>query len=174
MSIYKKFAIKFATYIALAWFVCQPLTEVFRYKPYFEMPEEEYEITHKELNAFLTVWGNMMQSSFREKFTSSSLKAEGKHPKCLQTWLEIQHWNIDRFFYDEQRIKDLVEYVDVKHQLSDNAKISRSSHINLNDMNQALEKRLDANLYSDEELDLIETNLYQITEVLSGKAILRD
>ena len=68
----------------------------------------------------------------------------------------------------------MVEYVDVKHQLSDNAKISRSSHINLNDMNQALEKRLDANLYSDEELDLIETNLYQITEVLSGKAILGD
>ena len=172
MRVYKKFLIKFVTYIILAWFVCQPLTEIGRYKPYNEMPSEEFEITHKELDAFLEVWGDMMQSSFAENFKGTSLKSGNQYPRGLKSWLKLHHWDIKRFFYDEQRIKDLIEYAEIKHQLKDNKKITKLSQINLNDMNKDLEKRLETTSYSNEELDLIEANLYQITEILAGKAIL--
>ena len=172
MNIYKKFGIQLATCVILIWFVCQPLADVGRCTTYMEMPEEEHELTHSELNAFLEVWGYMMQSSFKEKFKGTSLKTDGQYPKGLQKWLRIQHWDINRFFYVEQRIKDLVEYVEVKKQLDDNAKIAKASRINLNDMNTTLRKRLDANSYSNNELNLIETNLYQITEILAGNAVL--
>ena len=39
-------------------------------------------------------------------------------------------------------------------------------------MNENLKKRLDMNPYSEEELDLIESALYQITEILAGKTVL--
>lgn len=172
MSILKKLLIKLTVYIFLAWFICQPLIDIGRYKPYFEMPEEEFEITYNELNDFLDVWGRMMQSSFGEEFTGSSLKSEQKYPKGLQKWLRIQHWDIKRFFYDEQRIRDLVEYVEVRNQLQDNKKIAKSARINLNEMNKNLKKRLDMNSYTNEELELIESGLYQITEILAGKSVL--
>lgn len=170
MSIYKKFGILFVSYIFLAWFMFQPLTEVFRYKPYFTMPDETYEITHKELNAFLSVYSDMMQSTFKEHFNAKSMKSE--IPASFQKWLRLHYWNIDRFFYVEQRIRDLLEYIEVRRQLEDNKKIAKSSNINLNSMNDDLEKTLYAHNYNEKELELIEANLYQITEILAGRAIL--
>ena len=173
MNIYQKFGVILLSYIFLGWFVCQPLTDVGRYKPYFQMSENGHEITHDELNDFLYVWANMMQSSFGKSFSSKSLKSGDKYPEGLQKWLALQYWNIDRFFYDEQRIRDLLEYVEIKRQLDDNKKIAKASRINLNDMNKDLQKRLEANSYNDYELELIEANLYQIGEVLSGRAVLK-
>ena len=172
MSIRKKFSIKLMVFAFLAWFLCQPLIDVGRYKPYFEMPDEDFEITYNELNDFLDVWERMIHSSFGENFKSSSLKSKQPYPKELQKWLRLQHWDIKRFFYVEQRIKDLMEYVEVRNQLRDNTKIIKSSQINLNEMKENLKKRLDMNPYSEEELDLIESALYQITEILAGKAVL--
>lgn len=39
-------------------------------------------------------------------------------------------------------------------------------------MNKNLKKRLDMNSYTNEELELIESGLYQITEILAGKSVL--
>ena len=158
------------SWIFLGWFAFQPLTDVFRYKPYFTMSEEGHEISRKELNAFLYVYSDMMQSSFRDYFSAKSMRSE--IPSSFKKWLKMHYWDVDRFFYDEQRIKDLLEYVEVSHQLEDNKKISKSSNINLNSINSDLEKRLYAYNYNHEELELIEANMYQITEIMAGRAIL--
>ena len=170
MSIYKKMGVLLVSWIFLGWFMFQPLTEVLRYKPYFSMSEEGHEISQKELNAFLSVYSDMMQSSYKEHFNAKSMKTE--LPKSFQKWLKMHYWDADRFFYDEQRIKDLLEYIEVKHQLADNKKISRITNINLHNINSDLEKRIYAYNYSQNELSLIEANLYQITEILAGRAVL--
>lgn len=171
MNTYKKMGILFVSYLFLGWFLFQPLTEVFRYKPYYSMSESGHEITHKELNSFLMVYSNMMQSSFKEHFYSKSMRSE--IPKSFQKWLNLQYWDIDRFFYDEQRISDLLEYIEVKKQLQDNEKISKSSNINLKNINSALEKTLQAYEYNEKELNLIEANIYQISEIFAGRAVLK-
>ena len=169
----KKIGITCASYILLGWFICQPLTELGIHKPYFEMPEQEHEISFDELDAFLNVWSKLMQSRFAEDFNKKSLNIKGEHPKNLKKWLKLQYWDIERFFYDEQRIRDLLEYVDIKLQIEENQKISKmSGDMNLNKFNKSLEQRLKTSSFSENELNLIETNRYQITEILSGEAVL--
>ena len=172
MSIYKKFAISLVSYIFLGWFICQPLNDIFRHKPYYSMPEVEYEINAEELNAFLNIWSRMMQSSYGEQLRANSLKTEKSYSKGFTDWLELQHWNVERFFYDEGRIRDLLEFVDVKKQLNDNHNIAKSAHINLSHINKDLEQRLETSRFNDYEVKLIETNAYQITEILAGRAVL--
>lgn len=164
---------KYATALILIWFIFKPLSDISFSKSYLEMPNGEFEITRQELNDFLEVWGNMMQSSFGKSFEGASLKSENEYPENLKKWLKLQRWNIERFFYDEQRIRDLVKYAEIKQQLRDNKKIAKSSLINLKSINKNLEKSMDAIPYRMAELELIEANLYQITEILAGKAILK-
>jgi hypothetical protein len=172
MSIYKKFAISLGSYIFLGWFICQPLNDVFRYKPYYSMPEVEHEINAEELDAFLNIWSKMIQSSYGKQLRVNSLKTEKSYSKGFTDWLELQHWNVERFFYDEERIRDLLEFVEVKKQLDDNHNIAKSTHINLLHINKDLEKRLEASQFNDYEVELIEANAYQITEILAGRAVL--
>ena len=174
MKTLKKLGIAFASYLLLGWFICQPLTEVGRYKPYFKMSDNGHEISHSELNEFLNIWSKLTQSYYGDSFKGKSLKKASEYPNGLQKWLRLQYWDINRFFYDEQRIRDLMEYIDVKQQLEDSKKITRShTKINLNNIISDLEKRLDVNSYKQTELELIEVNRYQIDEVLSGRAILK-
>lgn len=173
MNLYKKFAIIFASFIFLGWFVCQPLNEVFRYQPYMKMSEEGHKISHKELDAFLAVWSEMFYSYWGRTFDGKSLKDNQKYPKGLEKYLRMQSWDIERFFYDEQRIRDMMEYVDIQQKLKDSKQIAKSGvRINLNDIISDMEKRLDTSSFDKKELELIEVNKYQIEEILTGRAIL--
>lgn len=173
MSPLKKLGIACASYILLGWFVCQPLTELGIYKPYFKMSKNGHEISISELDSFLNIWSKLMQSRFAGNFNKKSLNMKSGYPKNLKKWLELQYWDIERFFYDEQRIRDLLEYVDARLQLEENKEISRKSgKINLHGIIKNLEQRLEASSFNEKELDLIEANRYQIAEILSGRAVL--
>ena len=88
MSIYKKFGIILLSFSFLAWFVFQPLNDVGRFKPYYQMPETPHEISHKELDDFLSVWSKIMHSSFKQLVNIKPLKSDRKYPKELQKELE--------------------------------------------------------------------------------------
>ena len=173
MSPLKKLGLACVSYILLGWFICQPLIDFGIYKPYFEMSKNGHEISHRELDAFLNIWSKLMQSRFAGNFNKKSLSMKTEYPSSLKKWLRLQYWDINRFFYDEQRIRDLLEYVDIKQQLEDDKQISRTTaKINLRGIISELEKRLEENPFDEKELDLIHANRYQISEILAGRAIL--
>ena len=172
MSVYKKLGISFVSYIFLGWFICQPLLDVGVYKPYNKMSSNGHEISASELNSFLDVWAKMVQSPIGDKVSLKSLKSKRHYPRMLKSWLKLHNWDTERFFYDEQRIRDLMEYIDAKQHLEDNRKISKTSYINLNDIISNLEKRIETKSFNEDELELIENNKYQISEILAGRAIL--
>lgn len=139
------------------------------------MSETKHKISHKELNAFLSVWSKMMQTRFGENFKQKSLKSKSQYPIGFKKWLRLQYWDIERFLYDEERIRSLLEYSDIKLQLEENKQIIKKHHqINLKDIVNDLEKRLSTKSFDGEELNLIEANRYQIFEILSGRAILKE
>ena len=172
MNVYKKLGISFASFTFLFWLFFQPLSSIGLHRNYFDVPSEKHQIDQVELNDFLKVWSNMMSSSFKNTVKSASLKTGSSYPLSFLRWLKLQHWSVERFFYTEQQIRDMLKYAEIKTRLKDNNEIARKSHTNLNKMNKDLETRLEASPYSEEELDLIILNMYQITEVLSGRAIL--
>ena len=153
-----KIIISLVSYIILGWFVCQPLTDIGRHLPYQKMSENGHELSSDELNAFLNIWSKMMVSRYAENFDGKSLQKNGKYPRGLKTWLNLQYWDINRFFYDEQRIRDLLKYSDVKHHLEDNQKITRSSNINLTDHIQDLKQTLNSASLSKKEFLTARTN----------------
>lgn len=163
-------AILFFSFLFLGWFLFQPITDVFIHEDYSLMNEYGHKITRKELDAFLDVWSDMMNSTFKESYNNNSLKKEKL--VSFQKWLKLKRWNIDRFFYDEQRIRDILTYLDVKAKLEGNRKIAKKSSINLDNITSDLEKHLDHYHYDEKELSLIEANIYQIVEILSGRAVL--
>ena len=173
MNPIKKISIACASYILLIWFIFQPLTEFGIHMPYYEMSENGHEISHSELDSFLNIWSKLMQSRYSGDFNKRSLSMKTEYPSSLRKWLKLQYWDIERFFYDEQRIRDLLEYVDTMQELEDDKQITRSSSkVNLSNIIDELEKRLEANPFGKKELDLISANRYQISEILAGRAIL--
>ena len=173
MNIYQKFGILSVSFLFLLWLLFQPLSSLGPHRSYLKMPCRWHEITQVELNDFLGVWSNMMQSSYKDSIKDSSLTTTPSYPKTFKSWLYVQHWSIERFFYTEQRIRDLLKYAEIKTRLADNKKIASKSATNLRNMNKDLEERLSTSPYSDKELDLIILNIFQITEVLDGRAILK-
>ena len=99
MSPLKRLCIACISYILLGWFICQPLIDFGRYKPYLEMSKNGHEISHKELDEFLNIWSNLMQSRFAGNSNKKSLHMKTGYPSSLKKWLRLQYWDINRFFY---------------------------------------------------------------------------
>ena len=168
-----KFAIGTVIYIILGWFVCQPLTEIGRTRPYAKMSENGHQITHLELTNFMDIWYKMTETKYAKNYNIKSLKSSNRYPKGLITWLKLQDWDIDRFFYDEQRIQDLLKHVDLKHQLEDDREIDANSGINLDDIINDLEKTLRSTSFNEEEIALIEINRYEISKLMTDNSTSR-
>lgn len=172
MNIYQKFAIIFISFSLLIWLLLSPLTDIDINRKYIEMPEDNHKLTQVELNDFLGVWSNFMQSTFKDSLKSTSLASKESYPSSFKNWLDLQHWSVERFFYTEQKVRDLLKYAEIKSRLEENMKIVKSSNINLHSMNKDLQSKLERCPYDSTEIELIINNIYQITEVLSGRAIL--
>lgn len=156
----------------LAWFVSQPLTKIGFDKPYLAAPEAGQKIDAAEMSSFLNLWSRMLQGPLKDYVGQISLASGNSYPSALVNWLDAQNWNTERFFYNEQRIHELVDYVNLRANLKSNIELSQRSGANLNEIIKDQKRRLAACPFDDDELALVEANLYQITEIFAGRAVL--
>ncbi len=166
----KKFLILLVSFLFLGWFVFQPMVQLGIDKPYIEPPVAGQKIDAKELNSFLDLWSRIQQSELKRYIKQRSLSSKTDYPRPLVKWLETQNWNIERFFYDEQRLYELARCVKLKMTL--NANKSLSAHTNLYDIIREQERQMRACSFDEDEMTLIEANLYPIVEIFSGRAVL--
>ena len=167
-----KFLIIVGCFCFLGWFAFQPLSSMFVSRPYAEAPTAEHTINVEELNAFLQLWSQIMQGPLKEYIGQVSLNSSSQYPKEIREWLEIQNWNVERFFYDEQRIREVLSCIVLQNNMEGNKNLSRISGNNMKKIINRQKEELQDCKYSQEELSLIKDNMYTITEVLSGKAVL--
>ena len=66
----------------------------------------------------------------------------------------------------------VLDYVNLRMNLNSNKELSKKGGVDLKDLIHDQERRMKACPYSKAELDLVENNLYQVTEILAGRAVL--
>lgn len=166
-----KLTIIITVFYGFWWLFSHPLNKIGIYMPYSNPPAEDHKVDDKELNSFLDLWSRMMQSGLRQKVAQVSLRsADSQYPQELVKWLEAQNWNVERFFYDEQRLAELVDCVNLRKAYNSNVRLARQSK--LDQIVKDLKQKLETCSYDDDEMALVEANLYQITEIFAGRAVL--
>ncbi len=172
MSRKAKLLIIVLSFLFLGWFIFQPLNDIGIDKPYAQAPVSGQEITASELNEFLNLWSRILQGPLKKHIRQISLSSGSKYPQAISNWLEAQQWNVERFFYDEERIHGLVNCVSLKDNLDSNIELSKRGQSNLRQIIEEQRQHFELCEYSEAEMALIKANLYQITEIFAGRAIM--
>ena len=111
-------------------------------------------------------------SGLKDILGQMSLHSNNEYPAVLVKWLEAQQWNVERFFYNEQRLLGLVDYVNLNNSLKSNIALSKTTGANLKEVIENQQQRMSSCPYDEDEMMLINNNLYQITEIFAGRAVL--
>ncbi len=172
MSRKTKILIIILSFLFLGWFIFQPLNDVGADKTYLQAPVEGQQIDAAELGEFLDLWSRIINGPLNKYLKQISLSSGAQYPQEISKWLRAQHWSVERFFYDEDRLHGLVDCVNLKNSLDSNISLSKQSQINLNAIIEEQSKKYMMCKYSDEEMSLVKDNLYQISEIFAGRAVM--
>lgn len=130
-------------------------------------------LTAEEINDFMVVWPKFLRSEIGATFLSMSLNDSNEIPSQVLRWFTTQGWSAKRFLAVEQRLRKLVEIAYLQNNLASNMELQqKSSGANLRDIIKSQKDRLGAAKYNPKELELVSANLYQISQVLDGKAVI--
>lgn len=155
-----------------SWFLFEPISQMGLKGIYSNPPEAGQKITAPELKSFLDLWSRMQQSELKDILGQMSLRSNNEYPAVLVKWLEAQQWNVERFFYNEQRLHGLIDYVNLNNSLKSNIALSKTTGANLKEVIENQQQRMSSCPYDEDEMMLINNNLYQITEIFAGRAVL--
>ena len=166
-----KILILIVSFVFLGWFIFQPLSDLGISRPYASPPISGQKIDVAELNEFLNLWTRIVNGPLQKYLVQISLSSKQQYPTAISNWLKAQHWSVERFFYDEQRIRGLVDCVSLQESLESNIALSKRQN-NLRPIVKEQRQRLSLCRYDKDEMELIRANLYQITEILAGRAVM--
>lgn len=172
----KKIFILIAALLVLAAVLTTPLTDIGRFgASYSHPPSPENTLDVGEINAFLEVWSKFMQKDISRTMSQVSLSSDSAVPAQVRRWLYAEGWNAERFFGVEQRLRELKSIAELQNSLDANrrllVKMSGAGAENLKNIVESQERQFKALRYNPQELALVRANLYQITQVLEGKAV---
>ena len=170
MSLKLKILVMTAVFIFLGWFLSTPVNRIGVNTSYLEAPVGEKQFDKKELNAFLDLWSRMMHSSLKDEVSQISLKKDNDCPYALKAWLKAQNWSVERFFYDEQRLRDIIKCAELKKNYDANLKLSGTRGVDLQNIISDLKEKLQLCKFAESELYLVGAYLPQIIDILEGKS----
>lgn len=168
MSRWGKLLIVIITFSLLGWFMTQPIHKIGLKGSYQEEPVAGQQLNPEELNAFLDVWAQLMSSNLKDVAGQLSLSSQKSYSGILTEWLSDKGWNTNRFFYDEQRLRDLVKCVSMRAEFEGNKKLSKQKGVDLKAIVKEQKERLKYCSFEAEEMSLIENNLYQISQIFQS------
>lgn len=174
----KKTLILLAALLVLAVVLTTPLTNIARFgASYNHPPSPENVLDVDEINAFLEVWSEFMQKDLSRSMHQVSLSQDSAVPAQVVRWLYAKGWNAERFFAVEQHLRELVAVATLQNSLEDNrrllGKMSGDGVANLKNIIASQEQQFKALHYNPQELALVRANLYQITHILEGRAVVQ-
>ena len=172
MSRKLKVGVLLLSFLFLGWFVFQPTARIGVQTPYLSNPAKGEELTAAELNEFLNLWSRILNGSLRPYLRQISVSNNQQYPQKLVKWLDNNNWSVERFFYDEQLIRGIVDCVNLKENIDSNIKLSKQGQNSLKSIIEEQKEQFKVCKYSDKEMALVRANLYQINEVFAGKAIM--
>lgn len=185
MSRRRKFLILLLSFVGLAMIITTPLTDLGSFgNAYDYMPEQGELIDIKELNSFLAVWADFIRNDIAgyksQQLSLSNRNSADGFPPQLVRWLKRHEWGVERFFYTEQKIRELVNIATLEKSIEANRKLLKkmgqdtASGANLKNIIDGQEEQLKLVHFNKQEMELIKANLYQINMIMDGKAILKN
>ena len=126
-----KLLISLIAFVAVGWICFQPLSKIGVNKSYLETPKALHKLSQDELIDFLMLWDQMQKGELKGYLEQIPLKNEEGYPRPIVKWLELNNWSVERFFYDEQRIRDILSCVNLERNLNTNVEVSKKTGINL-------------------------------------------
>lgn len=177
MSHQRKSLIVIIAMILLGVLIATPITHIASLGiKYGEALPHNHILETDELNDFLGVWAKFLRSGLGQTMRQVSLSQDDDVPAQVERWLENNDWSAERFFAIEQKLMNLVAIASLINSLEDNRKfLSNAKDIagdNLKNIIKNQENQIKNAKYNQQELDLVRANLYSISQVLEGKAIM--
>lgn len=176
----RKNLILLAAALLTLWVIFTPLNRIGRLRlHYYDTPPQPNEVlTAHEVDNFLALWSEFLQTSMSRNLPQMSLSS-GVPSQILSgtalRWFAGHGWNVDRFFYVEQRLRAAVKTAQLMQHLEANRKLSHTiNDQNYRNMEQIIseqERKINAEKLTVDELALVSGNLYQINAILDGKLI---
>ena len=169
-----RFFIQAICILGVCFLVTHRINRLGGHKPYIEPPVIGQQVEITELKSFLKIWVQLMQSPLGDKMTYVSLNDKSTYPPKVVKWLELHNWNAERFFYNEQHLQELLNYVNIQEELKQNIELNKKENSEgLRKIIRDQQRKIATCPYDKKELNLISDNRYQITEILAGRAVLK-
>ena len=154
-------------FTATSWLCFQPLAKLGTDRTYLEPLTTSHLLTAEELGSFLTLWAKIKNGSFKKYFKQISLHNTDDYPRVVVKWLNLNNWSAERFFYDEQHIRDLLRCVELKKSLNANIEASTKTKVNLADLVSSQKQGMESCVFDKDELELIKINRNQIVAIFA-------
>ena len=153
------------------------------FKPHKGYTEEQLAqmITPKELGHFLETWVEYTQSDVRELEQHQSLSAglpSKTAPKRFQSWIKKRDWDVDRFFYVEQRLQMVLKMAIIREQSNQmieglQTRLKNSSNAESSSVKKLIDQKNDSQKInvehiSDEEIKMVIPHIAVIKKILEN------
>ncbi len=159
----------------LYFILTTPMPKLAVWQPFYGTPDENAEVvTPKEINAFLELWPEFLKTNAANKEARQLSLANGKASEVLspslKRWFEVKGWDIDRFFYVEQRLRAIVKTEMILSNIQNNKKLlEKGRDSNLKNIISEQERQVNAEKISNEELEMIRPVLYKVNKILENE-----
>lgn len=138
-------------------------------------------ISAEELDSFLPVWKDFMveyadSAGISEISLTQKLPSEALSPQ-MKRWLKKKDWDVNRFFFVEQRLHDIVNYVYIKRHAKDVIEVMTAAlkteknpamKENIKNVIASQQEILDNKKINNPETLLIENRLDEIIKVIEN------
>lgn len=167
-------------------FVLFEKPETFRLKEEVLREKEDKDIvgeplSREEINSFMNVWGDYKNSwvgnlGIRQLSLTTSDSQAKKVPYITRAWINRKGWEVDRFFYVEERLKAIVISLSVEDRAKKTVDVLEKQYkLEKNQANKDNIKRLidyqkqllNIEKVSKKERDMVRPYLQDIAELLS-------
>lgn len=163
-----RYIILLILFIVVGWLVFVPVNHLGASLPYIEAVEEGHTFDAKELQDFLDIWHKADSGYAKNYMPSASLDVKSRPSNVFLWWLRLHDWNAQRFFYNEQRLRGLVNCVELRNDLDGNLLMQKEGGAKLDELLKMQKHRLKACDYDENEMELIANNINTIKALVPG------
>lgn len=148
--------------VAMGWFMSVPIVHWGADMTYAQSVDENHTFNEQELKDFLNLWHKAVSGYVKNYMPSASMDENSLSRGIFSRWLKLHNWNKNRFFYDEQRLRDLIGCAEIQNNMDSNIEIQQKTSTNLSDLLNMQKKQLALCHFDQKEIELVKNYLPDI------------
>lgn len=183
----RKLVILVITLIALFAVLTTPLQRMGKFNNFDEPPHSGELVSFREMDDFLRLWSIYLRKNFTQSNVNQISMTQGRASEVasprLKRWLWTQGWNVDRFFYVEDRLRSIVKTAFYRANIRANKQILKQKTVaghyygDAGSLAKIIKNQestqADNEKITDKEVEMVSANLDKIVNILEGKAVYR-